>query len=337
MDEHKAFKPQIKALSERGEGLVVVATLGVKDKDNDVTLPGFFGRQDVQMVPSHQWGHVPLGKGVLSEQGDEALYEFAMNLKVPAAADWYEAMKFDLDHAPSLQEYSYAFSLREGGWRFGEWEGQQVRFLQPAAGGGPGAQVHEVSPVLRGAGEGTRTLDLKGEKPFANEHACRLRDPDDFQADSFRRTDREHEGKRYSVIMGRLKGETTMTEQAYRYPKDIWTEAAARAHCRSHDGQSFEPAAKMDALTYVDHAERVLADAQALVNRSEELASLRAKEGRVLSTTNRQRLSALLEALAAASVDIRKLLEDTQEPEKGALLRELLTYQRTLAQLARVH
>ncbi len=78
--------------------------------------------------------------------------------------------------------------------------------------------------------------------PYPNEHACRLRDPNDFQENSFRRESRESDGKRYDVIMGRLKGETTMTEQAYRYPKDIWTEAEARKHCKDHDGIAFEPA-----------------------------------------------------------------------------------------------
>lgn len=81
-----------------------------------------------------------------------------------------------------------------------------------------------------------------GARPYPNEHACRVREPDDFEEGSFRRVKREHEGKEYSVIMGRLKGESTMTEQAYRYPKDVWTEKQARAHCKSHDGISFEPA-----------------------------------------------------------------------------------------------
>ncbi len=78
--------------------------------------------------------------------------------------------------------------------------------------------------------------------PYPNEHACRLRDPGDFEEDSFRRSSRESDGKRYDVIMGRLTGEDTMTEQAYRYPKDVWTAAEARAHCTEHDGISFEPA-----------------------------------------------------------------------------------------------
>jgi HK97 family phage prohead protease len=79
------------------------------------------------------------------------------------------------------------------------------------------------------------------EKPYPNEHSCRLRSPDDFQADSFRRTSRESDGKRYDVIMGRLKGETTMTEQAYRYPKDIWAAGEAKNHCKEHEG-AFEAA-----------------------------------------------------------------------------------------------
>ena len=99
------------------------------------------------------------------------------------------------------------------------------------------------------------------ERPLPQEHSCRLRPPGDFQPDSFRRTKREHEGKAYSIIMGRLKGETTMTEQAYRYDKDVWEAAQAKSHCSSHDG-SFEAAAgeaampvKVDKADHGDMAE----------------------------------------------------------------------------------
>ena len=77
--------------------------------------------------------------------------------------------------------------------------------------------------------------------PYPNEHACRLKSPDDFKPESFRRVTRDHEGKEYSIIMGRLKGETTMTEQTYRYDKTKWTESEAKAHCKEHKG-TFEPA-----------------------------------------------------------------------------------------------
>jgi len=88
--------------------------------------------------------------------------------------------------------------------------------------------------------------DLDGEpehnlKPYPNEHACRLKEPGLFQDNSFRRVTRDHEGKKYSVIMGKLKGESEMTEQAYRYDKDTWDASEARSHCKAHKG-SFEAA-----------------------------------------------------------------------------------------------
>lgn len=75
--------------------------------------------------------------------------------------------------------------------------------------------------------------------PLPHEHSCRLKDPNDFQPDSFRRVTRDHAGKEYSVIMGKLKGKDSMTEQAYRYSKKIWSESDAREHCKNHKG-SFE-------------------------------------------------------------------------------------------------
>ena len=106
--------------------------------------------------------------------------------------------------------------------------------------------------ILRGDGSPFAVEEYIGEaddaRPFANEHSCRLRDPGDFQPNSFRRVNRESGGKRYGVIMGRLKGETSMTEQAYRYPKDVWNVTQARTHCRSHDGKLFEPASEESVL-----------------------------------------------------------------------------------------
>jgi len=54
---------------------------------------------------------------------------------------------------------------------------------------------------------------------------------------------RKHDGKEYRVILGRLKGEDTMTEQAYRYDMAVWTKGDAQAHCRTHSGR-FEAGTK---------------------------------------------------------------------------------------------
>lgn len=78
------------------------------------------------------------------------------------------------------------------------------------------------------------------EKPYPNEHACRLKDPGQY--DTCRRGSRESGGKTYHVIYCKKTG-GKMEEQAYRYPKDTWSASEAGAHCKKHGG-SFEAAAK---------------------------------------------------------------------------------------------
>lgn len=86
-------------------------------------------------------------------------------------------------------------------------------------------------------------LSAFAQKAFPNEHACRVRDPGDFQEDSFRRITREtDEGKEFAIIVGRLEGEETTTAQSFRYPTSDWTESEARDACTSADGILFEPA-----------------------------------------------------------------------------------------------
>jgi len=108
--------------------------------------------------------------------------------------------------------------------------------------------------------------------PYPNEHACRLREPGEFREDTFRRITREAEnGKKYDVIMGKLKGESTMTEQAYRYPKDSWSVNEARAHCKKHNGKRFEPAKDTKEAYLKSLFDRPLAIASATLS---ELTSL---------------------------------------------------------------
>ena len=136
-----------------------------------------------------------------------------------------------------------------------------------------------------------KELEKKAEKPYPNEHACRLKDPGDFQPDSFKRTEREHEGKKYSVIMGRLKDETAMTEQAYRYPKDTWEPGEAESHCESHDG-SFEAASEEEA-------------------KSMEIE----KTGAVLSRSNKGKLSDAIRLLQ----EVLESAEKVDDEGKGVL------------------
>ncbi len=137
------------------------ATMGVWDKDGDWAEPGFYGNQDVVMLPAHDWSHVPLGKGTTREEGDMACADIKMNLDIQAAKDWHSAIKFDLKNGKPLQEYSYGFKILDGGAMEGERLGRRGRILRPREDRTPGSKIWEISPVLVGAGERTRTLAAK--------------------------------------------------------------------------------------------------------------------------------------------------------------------------------
>lgn len=76
-------------------------------------------------------------------------------------------------------------------------------------------------------------------KPYPNEHACRLKDPDGYE--SFKRSNcyKKSDGKCIDFIFGKKEGKTEL--QAMRYKKDVWEVAAAKSHCANHKG-TFEEA-----------------------------------------------------------------------------------------------
>jgi len=75
--------------------------------------------------------------------------------------------------------------------------------------------------------------------PYPNEHACRLSEPIKGADFARKNGDREHDGKKYDVIYQR-DGDS-MKQQAFRYPKKVWSAEAAKAHCADSNG-SFESA-----------------------------------------------------------------------------------------------
>jgi len=87
----------------------------------------------------------------------------------------------------------------------------------------------------------TKTLDDVIEKPYPNEHACRLQDPSKYDRFARKNCFVKHNGKCIDFIFG-IKGNKTEL-QSMRYPKDVWSEAEARSHCKSKGG-TFEPASE---------------------------------------------------------------------------------------------
>jgi HK97 family phage prohead protease len=150
----------VQEMDDAGKGLALLATLSAVDHDGDTYLPGAFswkdgGSQWAPLLCGHDRWMMPFGKARVYEDGDAAFAELHLNLETQAGRDWHAALKFDLATGKSVQEWSYGYDTLDADYqiRGDSW----VRVLKKQ-------DVHEVSTVVRGAGEGTRTLAIKGAK-----------------------------------------------------------------------------------------------------------------------------------------------------------------------------
>lgn len=147
---------------EKGAVEAVFATLGVIDHDGDVTLPGAFtdgAKVRISAYNHASWGDaLPVGKGTIREDGNEAILSGQFFMDTTAGADTFKTVK----QLEDLGEWSYGFDVVES--EPGEMNGQSVQFLKTLL-------VHEVSPVILGAGLGTRTLAAKARGMKLTDHA----------------------------------------------------------------------------------------------------------------------------------------------------------------------
>ncbi len=159
MNHKSSIRAQVKD-ADLGQVQVVFATLDVVDADGDVTRPGAF--TDGQQVRISAYGHaswggaLPVGKGVIHEVDGEAVMDGQFFMDTVAGRDHFLVVK----GLGELQEWSYGFDVTKAG--YGQHDGRDVRFLE-------GLTTHEVSPVLLGAGVGTRTIGAKGAHRFTDE------------------------------------------------------------------------------------------------------------------------------------------------------------------------
>lgn len=142
---------EVKAVGDEHQIEAVFATLGVKDKDGDVTLKGAFQEGAPAVISAYNhgiWkGALPIGTGSIHEVGENVVFKGRF-FNTQAAQETREVLK----GLGAQAEWSYGFDVVDS--ERGEHGGEQVRFLKSM-------KVHEVSPVLIGAGVGTHTVDVK--------------------------------------------------------------------------------------------------------------------------------------------------------------------------------
>lgn len=141
--------------ADRGTVSAVFSTFNVIDSDNDVTLPDAF--TDGAEVAISAYGHtswagaLPAGKGVIRTSKSEAILDGQFFMDTTHGRDTFKVVKA----MGARQQWSYGFDIVDAAP--GQFDGKDVQYLRKLA-------VHEVSPVLVGAGVNTRTIAAKNRK-----------------------------------------------------------------------------------------------------------------------------------------------------------------------------
>lgn len=239
-----------KVLDERlGIVEAYVNTMGVRDYDGDVIDPNAFNSSLVEpihipVLAGHDHGSI-VGKVLEAHPhhiGGEEYKLFArmqMNLETQGGREAFSNIAGGF-----VREWSVGFNIPSADAVVYDRGGQKaIRRIMAL-------DWVEVSSVIRGASPATGTIAAKSadmdpeEKPYPNEHACRMREPGDFEI--FRNREEEAAGKTIRVIYGQEMGTDEWDIQSYRMPISDWSEAEARGYCDDHDGIKFEPATGED-------------------------------------------------------------------------------------------
>jgi phage head maturation protease len=150
----KSFTFEVKD-AEKGLVEAVVATLGVVDKDEDIIRPDAI--KDGSKVSMSSYGHdamygnAPVGKGEIVVEGNKAVFKGRLFLATANGRDTFETLK----EMGSDQQWSFGFRIL--GSEVPEERERKLgarRILTKL-------DCFEVSPVIIGAGVGTRTLAVK--------------------------------------------------------------------------------------------------------------------------------------------------------------------------------
>ncbi len=143
--------------ADKGIITAVFSTMNVRDHDGDFTREGAF--TDGAKVAISAYGHkswdgaLPVGKGVVRVKGKKAVLEGQFFMNTAHGKDTFETVKALAEDG--LGEWSYGFDIDEHS--YGKEGDERVRYLDRVT-------VHEVSPVLMGAGIGTRTTSVKSRQ-----------------------------------------------------------------------------------------------------------------------------------------------------------------------------
>jgi len=262
--EYKNYHAEYK-VKERGIIEAYVSIFNNVDSQNERILPGAFKDSLKRKLPKGVWMHnweKPIATTISAVEDEKGLKIVGkLILTVQQAKEAYELMKEGV-----IDEFSIGYKVEED-----EIDKNGVRNLKKLT-------LYEWSPVLVGANDQTELISIKSleEKPYPNEHSCRLEDPSKYEKFSRKNCAAKHDGKCIDFIYGIKDNKTEL--QAMRFDKKIWTEEEAKNYCQEKGG-IFEPAGEKGVIPYKEYP---TADEDTPWNGPEEVANAEIEDLKIM-------------------------------------------------------
>jgi len=152
METKNCIGASCKAVDDTGTALIAFATLGAIDHDGDYLFADSIGRKTTRLQPAHDWKAPAMGVAKTFEQDSEARANVLFNLKMESGREWHQSILGNF-RSGLTQEWSFAYDVLEDDPKFARSIGAKRAFRK--------LDIHEISPVLKGAGINTRTLEVK--------------------------------------------------------------------------------------------------------------------------------------------------------------------------------
>jgi len=253
--EYKSFKFEPLA-TDAALGIVehLISVYGVLDLGGDICHPGCFAKtlaerkDQIRVLDSHQRRTTANVIGIpleLKEIGRGGLPADVLEKYPEATGGLLAKTQFLMDTpegkgafarivAGAVTEFSFSYDTLDSD--YSEAKGRRVRNLRTL-------RLWEYGPVIFGMNPATAVInakDLGGSEakpePEESENVIRVRvkSPSLFEKDSFKTITVGAKGKGIKAIVGKLKGETTMTIQSYIFDKSKWSKADAVAWVKEH-------------------------------------------------------------------------------------------------------
>lgn len=300
--EKKTFPFEIKELTKEGTFEGYAAIFGKPDAHGEIVEKGAFSKSLKEKdFFTMCWFHNPrdpIGIVYLVEDQKGLKVKGELNLEVQSAREKLALMK-----QKAIRGLSFGFNTIKD-----IWDGNKRRLKE--------VKLFEVSPVTFGAHPGAIITNVKQwdeQKPFPNEHSARIKNPNLFDSETYRR---KKDGTIYgkikvpmsaAVIWGKLKEHNKPSDnpfpQSIRFPTDNWTVVQAKAWLKDNNVkyERFEPASK---------------SIEGVLEFLEDMKDMKAKSGQEISAANLKLIDVANKALTNL-LEVEEPSKDTPDEEKG--------------------